>query len=93
MVVDSADPNTLYLAANPLQVSHDGGATFKPITASFEAGKRGAVQLWTDLARPGTVYAGAFNGAKVDIEWICLALSWCTAVRTRVTAGIWWSLN
>ena len=62
MVVDSADPNTLYLSADPIQVSHDGGATFKPIAAPFEVGKRAAGQLWTDLARPGILYAGAYDG-------------------------------
>jgi hypothetical protein len=62
MVVSSADPNTLYLATNPIKVSHDGGATFQPMTAPFEVGKRAASQLWTDLTRPGILYAGAYDG-------------------------------
>ncbi|HTG32360.1 MAG TPA: hypothetical protein VLB76_05470 [Thermoanaerobaculia bacterium] len=49
MAVDAADPNTLYIAANPLVVSHDGGASFESTAAPFEAGKLGAVRLWTDL--------------------------------------------
>jgi len=62
MAVDAADPDTLYIAANPLVVSHDGGASFEAITTPLEAGKLGVVRLWTDLARPGRVYAAAGSG-------------------------------
>jgi photosystem II stability/assembly factor-like uncharacterized protein len=66
MVVDSADPNTVYLAANPLVVSHDGGVSFKEIKVPFEAGKLGAARLWTDLARPGRVFAAAASGGLFE---------------------------
>jgi photosystem II stability/assembly factor-like uncharacterized protein len=66
MVVDAADPNTLYIAANPLVVSHDGGASFEVITTPFEAGKLGAGRLWTDLTRPGRVYAAAASGGLFE---------------------------
>jgi len=62
MVVDAADPDTLYIAANPLVVSHDGGASFAAITTPLEAGKLGVVRLWTDRARPGSVFAAAASG-------------------------------
>jgi hypothetical protein len=32
------------------------------MTAPFEVGKRAASQLWTDLTRPGILYAGAYDG-------------------------------
>ena len=62
MAVGAADPDTLYIAANPLVVSHDGGASFEAITTPLEAGKLGAYRLWTDLARPGRVFAAAASG-------------------------------
>jgi hypothetical protein len=62
MVVGAADPNTLYIAANPLLISHDGGATFKEVDTPFEIGKRGANRLWTDRNHPGLVYATAALG-------------------------------
>ena len=62
MAVDAADPDTLYIAANPLVVSHDGGASFEAITTPLEAGKLGVVRLWTYLASPGRVYAAAASG-------------------------------
>jgi photosystem II stability/assembly factor-like uncharacterized protein len=62
MAVDAADPDTLYLAAKPLQVSHDGGATFRAVNAPFELGKTAAGPLWTDRARPGLLYADAIDG-------------------------------
>ena len=62
MAVGAADPNTLYIAANPLVVSHDSGASFKAINIPFEAGKLGAYQLWTDRARPGSVFATGESG-------------------------------
>ncbi|HEY0512481.1 MAG TPA: hypothetical protein VGH73_11285 [Thermoanaerobaculia bacterium] len=61
MVVDAADPYTLYIAA-PLLVSHDGGATFKPVAVPSEAAKRGANRLWTDHDHPGLVYDAASTG-------------------------------
>jgi photosystem II stability/assembly factor-like uncharacterized protein len=58
MVVDGGDPDTVYLgAASGVQVSHDGGANFALVDAPFEAGKRQVGRLWTDLSRPGLVYA------------------------------------
>ena len=66
MAVDAADPNTLYIAANPLVVSHDGGASFEAITTPFEAGKLGAFRLWTDPARPGRIYAAAASGGLFE---------------------------
>jgi len=68
MVVDGGDPDTVYLGSAPgVQVSHDGGATFALVDAPFEAGKRQVGRLWTDLSRPGFVYAmpaagGLFEG-------------------------------
>jgi photosystem II stability/assembly factor-like uncharacterized protein len=62
MVVGAADPNTLYIAANPLLISHDGGATFKEVDTPFEIGKRGVNRLWTDRNHPGLVYATAALG-------------------------------
>jgi len=62
MVVDAADPSTLYVAANPLLISHDGGVTFRPGGGTFEFGKRQAGLLWTDRASPGLLYAGAADG-------------------------------
>jgi photosystem II stability/assembly factor-like uncharacterized protein len=62
MAVEAADPNTLYIAANPLLISHDGGATFKEVDTPFEIGKRGANRLWTDRNHPGLVYATASLG-------------------------------
>jgi photosystem II stability/assembly factor-like uncharacterized protein len=62
MVVDATDPDTLYIAANPLLISHDGGATFQSIDSPFEAGKRGADRLWTDRGHPGKIYASAVDG-------------------------------
>jgi photosystem II stability/assembly factor-like uncharacterized protein len=62
MVVDAADPYTVYISANPLVVSHDGGASFEAITAPFEAGKLGTIRLWTGLTSPGFVYAAAEAG-------------------------------
>jgi len=69
MAVDGADPDTLYLGTSAnVQVSHDGGATFTPVDAPYEAEKRGARRLWTDRYRPGRVYAtpidegGLFEG-------------------------------
>ena len=53
MAVDASDPDTLYVAANPLQISRDGGATFRSRTTPFELGKTAAGPLWTDRARPG----------------------------------------
>jgi photosystem II stability/assembly factor-like uncharacterized protein len=62
MAVAGADPNTLYVAANPLLISHDGGATFKAVDTPFDVGKLAANQLWTDRNHPGLVYATAVLG-------------------------------
>ena len=62
MAVAAADPNTLYVAANPLLISRDGGATFTEVDTPFAIGKRGAGQLWTDRNHPGLVYATASLG-------------------------------
>ncbi len=62
LAVDAADPDTLYVAANPLQISHDGGATFQAISTPFELGKTAAGMLWTDRAHPGLVYVNAADG-------------------------------
>jgi len=62
MVVDSADSDTVYIAVNPLLISHDGGASFKSIVTPLEAGKQGASRLWTDLTHPGLVYATSDGG-------------------------------
>ena len=61
MAVDPADPDTLYIAADPLLISHDGGATFKSVDAPLEAGKT-ADRFWTDRAYPGVLYGSAFEG-------------------------------
>ncbi len=57
MAVSAADPNTLYVADNPLLISRDGGATFTPINRPFQIGKRGASRLWTDRDHPGQIWA------------------------------------
>jgi photosystem II stability/assembly factor-like uncharacterized protein len=62
MVVGAADPNALYVAANPLLVSHDGGVTLTPVDTPFQIGKRGAAGLWTDRNHPGLVWAEASLG-------------------------------
>jgi photosystem II stability/assembly factor-like uncharacterized protein len=62
MAVDAADPETLYIAADPSLISHDGGATFQSIDSSFEAGRRGADRFWTDRGHPGKIYAAASAG-------------------------------
>jgi photosystem II stability/assembly factor-like uncharacterized protein len=61
MAVDPTDANTLYIAGDPLLVSHDGGATFKSIDAPLAAGKI-ADRFWTDRAHPGLLYGSAFKG-------------------------------
>jgi photosystem II stability/assembly factor-like uncharacterized protein len=67
MAVDAADPDTVYLGEfSSLQVSHDGGATFTPVDAPYEAEKRGASQLWTDRNRPGRVYARPATGGLFE---------------------------
>jgi photosystem II stability/assembly factor-like uncharacterized protein len=66
MAVDAADSYTLYIAANPLLISRDGGASFKPAGTPFEAGKLGAIRLWTDLTHPGLVYAAAGVGGLFE---------------------------
>jgi photosystem II stability/assembly factor-like uncharacterized protein len=70
LAVDAADPDKLYVAASPLLISRDGGASFQSITTPFEAGKlgkSGTTRVWTDRTRPGLVYAasgsvGLFEG-------------------------------
>lgn len=63
MAVDAADPDTLYLGGlTSVHVSRDGGATFTPVDAPYEAEKRGARRLWTDRYRPGRVYATPDDG-------------------------------
>ncbi len=65
LVVDAADPSKLYVAASPLLISRNGGATFQEIDTPFEAGKLGkrdTTRIWTDLTHPGLVYAGALGG-------------------------------
>jgi photosystem II stability/assembly factor-like uncharacterized protein len=62
LVVDAADPDTLYVAANPLQISRDGGATFQALSTPFELGKKAAGPLWTDRAHPRLLYADALDG-------------------------------
>ncbi|HEY3570901.1 MAG TPA: YCF48-related protein [Thermoanaerobaculia bacterium] len=57
LVVDAADPDTLYVAASPLQISHDGGATFRALSTPFDLGKKAAGPLWTDRLHPGLLYA------------------------------------
>ncbi|HEY0512480.1 MAG TPA: hypothetical protein VGH73_11280 [Thermoanaerobaculia bacterium] len=67
MAVDAADPDTVYLGGGPqVLISHDGGATFMPVAAPFEATKRTADRLWTDLRRPGRVYAEASSGGLFE---------------------------
>lgn len=66
MAVDAADPYTLYISANPLLVSHDGGATFQADDTPFEFGKRGAGPLWTDRTRPGLVYVSSSIGGLFE---------------------------
>jgi photosystem II stability/assembly factor-like uncharacterized protein len=61
LAVDPADPDTLYLAADLLQISHDGGATFKPVDAPLEIGEI-AYRFWTNPAHPGTLYGSAYTG-------------------------------
>ena len=62
LAVDAADPDTLYVAASPLQISHDGGATFQALYTPFDPGKTAAGPLWTDRAHPGFLYADALDG-------------------------------
>jgi photosystem II stability/assembly factor-like uncharacterized protein len=62
LAVDSVDSRTLYVAATPLLISHDGGVTFKPINTPFEVGKRGADRVWTDRTQPGLIYAAGVDG-------------------------------
>jgi photosystem II stability/assembly factor-like uncharacterized protein len=62
MVVDATDADTLYVAANPLKISRDGGATFRAVNAPFQLGKKAAGPLWTDRNRPGLLFAGAVDG-------------------------------
>jgi photosystem II stability/assembly factor-like uncharacterized protein len=62
MAVSAADPNTLYVADNPLLISRDGGATFTPINRPFQIGKRGAAHLWTDRNHPGLIWAESSLG-------------------------------
>jgi hypothetical protein len=67
MAVDAADPDTVYLGGlSSFHVSHDGGATFTPVDAPYEAEKRGARKLWTDRYRPGRVYATPDNGGLFE---------------------------
>jgi photosystem II stability/assembly factor-like uncharacterized protein len=67
MAVDAADPDTVYLGGfSILQVSHDGGATFTPVDAPYEAEKRGASRLWTDRNRPGRLYAMPATGGLFE---------------------------
>ena len=67
MAVDGADPDTLYLGTSAsVQVSHDGGATFTPVDAPYEAEKRGARRLWTDRYRPGRVYVTPEEGGLFE---------------------------
>jgi photosystem II stability/assembly factor-like uncharacterized protein len=67
MAVDAADPDTVYLGGlSSFQVSHDGGATFTPVDAPYEAEKRGARRLWTDRYRPGRVYATPGDGGLFE---------------------------
>jgi photosystem II stability/assembly factor-like uncharacterized protein len=67
LAVDGADPDTVYLGGlSSFHVSHDGGATFTPVDAPYEADKRGARRLWTDRNRPGRVYAAPFDGGLFE---------------------------
>jgi photosystem II stability/assembly factor-like uncharacterized protein len=66
MAVDAADLYTLYIASNPLLISHDGGASFQSINTPFEVGKSGASRLWTDLTHPGRIYAAASSGGLFE---------------------------
>ena len=67
MAVDAADPDTVYLGGrSSFHVSHDGGATFTPVDAPYEAEKRGARRLWTDRNRPGRVYATPEDGGLFE---------------------------
>jgi photosystem II stability/assembly factor-like uncharacterized protein len=67
MAVDAADPDTVYLGGlSSFHVSHDGGATFTPVDAPYEAEKRGARQLWTNRYRPGRVYAKPEEGGLFE---------------------------
>jgi photosystem II stability/assembly factor-like uncharacterized protein len=69
LAVDAADPDKLYVAASPLLISRDGGATFQSITTPFEAGKlgkSGTTRVWTDRTRPGLVYAASSSGGLFE---------------------------
>jgi photosystem II stability/assembly factor-like uncharacterized protein len=67
MAVDATDPDTVYLGGfSNLYVSHDGGATFAPVDSPYEAEKRGANRLWTDLNRPGRLYAMPSTGGLFE---------------------------
>ncbi len=61
LVVHPADPNTLYLVSDSLQISRDGGATFESVDAPMEPWERTA-WLWTDPAHPGILYGTASRG-------------------------------
>jgi photosystem II stability/assembly factor-like uncharacterized protein len=61
LVVHAADPNTLYLVADSLQISRDGGATFESVDAPMEPWELTA-WLWTDSAHPGVLYGTASRG-------------------------------
>jgi photosystem II stability/assembly factor-like uncharacterized protein len=61
MAVDAADPDTLYLAGDPVLVSHDRGVTFKSIDAPLQAWKT-ADRFWADPAHPGVLYGTSYAG-------------------------------
>jgi len=70
LLVDPADPNTIYAAAggyfsNPTGVykSSDGGATWHSISVGMENG--GPTSVAIDPFDPATLYAGASNGVSV----------------------------
>jgi len=63
LAVDAVNPRKLYLGARDgLLISHDGGRTLELNGAPPEIGKQSVLQVWTDRAHPGLVYAGAGYG-------------------------------
>lgn len=61
LVVDSVDSNKLYIAADPLLVSHDGGVTFGSVDAPLEPWLTTG-RFWTDSGHPGALYGASLSG-------------------------------